>query len=100
MRRWLIEERSEFRSLMVKTMLDDGPESAKYAWTETSKSIDPLVAGEACRVHRCELPDGHPVRALGAMDDDLLLGADNVLRPAEVKVCPPRWATGAHINHV
>lgn len=67
---------------MVRTLLDDGPDSAKYGWAETSKSLDPLAAGEACRVRRFELPDSHPARWLGAMTDLLMLGADDVLQPA------------------
>ena len=67
---------------MVETLLDDGPESAQYAWAETSKRVDRLAAGEACRIHRYELPDGHPVRALGGMCDSLLLDRDDVLRLA------------------
>lgn len=83
MRRWLNEQRSEFRASMAQTLLDDGPQSAEDAWTELSKSIDPLIAGkEVVRVRRYELPDGHPARAAGHPCDVLVLGSDDVLRDA------------------
>jgi hypothetical protein len=34
------------------------------------------------RIHRWELPDDHPERAIGSLNDDLILGADDVLRSA------------------
>jgi hypothetical protein len=80
LRAFLLADAIEFRKLMVETFLDDGPASAQYAWTETSKRVDALAGGEACRVHRWQLPDGHPMRDVGSIHDDLVLGADDALR--------------------
>ena len=44
--------------------------------------IDQLANGEPVRLHRWELPDHHPERAFGSLQDDLILGADDLLRPA------------------
>jgi hypothetical protein len=84
LRRHLIELRSELRMLFTDTLLDgpDGAQWGEYAWTECSKGVDPLVAGEAVLVHRYELPDGHPQLMAGHPSDYLVLGADDVLRPA------------------
>jgi hypothetical protein len=83
LREFFLADAKEFRSLMTETLLDDGPESAQYAWTETSKRVDQLASGAECRIHRWQLPDHHPMRAVGSIHDDLVLGADDVLRPAE-----------------
>ena len=83
LREYLIAYRGELRTMFVDTMLGDGPESGKYAWTELSKGVDPLLAGEAVLVHRYELPEGHPLAMAGHPSDYLVLGADDVLRPDE-----------------
>ena len=79
MREYLLAEAVEFRRLMVETLLDD-PEWAKLAWFETSKAVDRLAGGGEHRIHRWQLPDGHPMRDVGSIHDDLVLGADEVLR--------------------
>ena len=78
----LLADAVEFRKLMTETLLDDGPKSAQYAWAETSKAVDRLASGGEHRVHRWQLPNGHPMRDVGSIHDDLVLGADDVLRPA------------------
>ena len=80
LRAYLLAEAVEFRKLMTETLLDDGPESAQYAWTETSKRVDALAGGREWRLHRWQLPDGHPMRGVGSIHDDLVLGRDDVLR--------------------
>ena len=49
---------------------------------ETSKAVDRLAGGGEHRIHRWQLPDGHPMRDVGSIHDDLVLGADDVLRLA------------------
>jgi hypothetical protein len=82
LRAYLIEQRSEFRNLMARTLFEDSAESAEYAFTECSKAVDPLIAGKACRVTRYELPFEHPQAPPhgGHPCDDLELGVDDVLR--------------------
>lgn len=80
-REYLLAAAKDFRSLMVETLLDD-PEWAKLAWFETSKAVYRLAGGGEHSFSRWQLPDGHPMRAVGAMYDTLMLGADDVLRPA------------------
>jgi hypothetical protein len=67
---------------MTETLLDDGPDSAEWAWTELSRLVDPLAGNAAVRVRRYELPDHHPARVAGHPCDVLVLGADDVLRTA------------------
>lgn len=78
LRGYLLEQARDFRRLMVDTLLDS-TEWAKYAWAECSKPVDALEAGKAIRISRYDLPDGHPMRPLGRITDNLVLGADNVL---------------------
>jgi hypothetical protein len=82
LRAHLLEERSEFRNLMARTLLEDSTDSAEFAYRECSKAVDPLIAGAAVRLHRYELPDGHRMGPPhgGHPCDSLELGADNVLR--------------------
>ncbi len=82
-RAYLIEQRSEFRNLMARTLLEDSANSAEFAFAECSKAVDPLIAGAAVRLRRYELPDGHPMGPPhgGHPCDTLELGADDVLRP-------------------
>lgn len=82
LREYLLADAKEFRQRMTETLLDHSAESAEYAWTETSKRVDQLAAGKACRIHRFELPFGHVMRDIGGMSDDLLLDQNDVLRPA------------------
>ena len=63
-------------------MLEHSAESAKTTWLELSKAVDPLIAGKAVRLRRYELPDDHPVRALGHPCDWLALDEHDVLRSA------------------
>ena len=46
---------------------------------ECSKPVHALANGEPCRIHRYELPEGHPARALGQVSDEMVLGSDDVL---------------------
>src|ERR1700754_4366577 len=80
LRGYLLADAKEFRQRMVETLLDDSAASAECAWRECSKRVDRLTGGQAVWIHRYELPDGHPLRALGEMTDGLVLGADDVLR--------------------
>ena len=59
----------------------DRREWAEHAWRECSKRVDQLASGGECRVRRWELPDGHPVRVGGSINDDLVLGADDTPLP-------------------
>jgi hypothetical protein len=83
LRGWLTEQRSEFRRLMAATLLEDSAESAEFAFRECAKGVDPLIAGEAVRLSRYELPVGHPQAPPhgGRPTDALELGADDVIRP-------------------
>ena len=81
LREYLLAEAMEFRRIYVETQLDD-PAWRDYVWTETSKAVDRLAGGGEHRIHRWQLPDGHPMRDVGSIHDDLVLGADDVLRLA------------------
>ena len=52
LREYLVAYRSELRTMFVNTMLGDGPEAGKYAWTELSEVVDPLIAGAAVPLRR------------------------------------------------
>ncbi|ARG54599.1 hypothetical protein PJK45_04830 [Mycobacterium kansasii] len=41
-----------------------------------------IESGGPVRIHRYDLPDDHPERCAGEPGDDLILGADDELRPA------------------
>jgi len=92
LRAYLLEETQAFRRLMVDTLLGDSIESAQIAWTECSKPVDALAAGEAVRIHRFALPPDHPLAPPhgGRPCDDLELGADNVLRAVTTKHVGPQ----------
>jgi hypothetical protein len=79
-RTYLLAEAQAFRRLMVDVLLGDGVESAQHAWTECSKPVDALAAGEV-RIARYQLTDEHPMRSLGRPTDDLVLDERDVLRP-------------------
>jgi hypothetical protein len=83
LRAYLLADAVEFRKLMTETLLDDGPEWAQYAWSETSKAADRLAGGGGHRIHRWQLPEDHPMRDVGSIQDDLVLDEHNVLRVAE-----------------
>jgi hypothetical protein len=44
-------------------------------------AVDALAAGGEWRLQRWHLPFDHPARAAGGLYDQLVLGADDVLRP-------------------
>lgn len=48
--------------------------------------IDDLAKGEPVRLYRWELPFDRPGRAVGGLQDDLILGDDDVPRPASATV--------------
>ena len=66
LRAHLLAEAVEFRRVYVETQLDD-PVWRDYVWRETSKRVDVLAAGGEYRIRRWELPDGHPMREIGAI---------------------------------
>ena len=45
-----------------------------------AKPVDQLAAGKPYTLHRWELPDGHPGRSVGSLDDMMALGADHLLQ--------------------
>jgi hypothetical protein len=83
LRAYLLADAVECRKLMTETLLEDGAESAQYAWAEASKAVDRLASGGEHRIHRWQLPDGHPMRGVGSIHDDLVLDEHDVLRVAE-----------------
>ena len=78
-RAYVLAEAREFRRQMVGSQLDDET-WRDYVWKETSKMVDRLEAGQACSMHRYELPDSHPMRSLAHPSDYLELGSDDVVR--------------------
>ena len=80
LRRCLLEEAKAFWDCVVSVHRD---ENSRLAWVaEGSGELDRLAAGGEWRLTRRDLPFGHPLRAAGGLDDELVLGADDVLRPA------------------
>ena len=52
--------------------------------TAYSVPVNALKSGQPWRLHRWELPFDHPEREdVGDLTDDLVLGTDDVLRPAD-----------------
>ena len=80
-RAYVLAGAREFRRQIVESQLDDET-WRDYVWKETSKAVDALASGQAYEIHRWQLPDDHPMRNLGHPSDYLVLGADDVLRPA------------------
>lgn len=58
------------------------PTPAEIAAWPLGAPVRDLAGGEAYRLHRRDLPDWHPARYSGDLGDALVLGADDVLRPA------------------
>ena len=52
------------------------------SYTFWADQVDQLASGGEFRLHRWELPADHPSRFEGSLQDDLILGVDDVLRPA------------------
>ncbi|GAF47376.1 hypothetical protein RW1_040_00380 [Rhodococcus wratislaviensis NBRC 100605] len=75
LREYLVQQATDFR--------DSYGHLDPQVHAELSKPVDALRSGEAFHLHRHSLPDDHPARAAGHPADDLVLGADDVLRPAE-----------------
>jgi hypothetical protein len=65
---------------MVDTMLGDSVESAQFAWDVLSPKVVALSSGQACPIHRFELPVDHPLSSRGDPSAYLVLGADDVVR--------------------
>ena len=83
LRAYLLEDARDFRRMIVGTQLDD-PAWRDYCWLECSKPVDQLAAGAEFRSPRWQLPDWHPMRAVGSSTPwDLMLRADNVLTEAD-----------------
>ena len=84
-RAWILGCRADFRALYTDVMLNDSAESAEFTWVELSKGVDPLEAGKEVGIHRYELQDDHQRAAPhgGHPSDNLLLGADDVIRECE-----------------
>jgi len=93
LRAWLLAEAVEFRTaLTTRTVVEPGgarivretEHSAVRAaiWRELSGPVEALSAGEACALHRYQLPDNHPAAQhyAGSPSDVLELGVDDVLR--------------------
>ena len=78
LRPYLLEEARAFWDLVVGMHRD---ESTRPAWVaQGSEALDQLAAGGEWRLERRDLPFGHPLRAAGGLDDELVLGADDTLR--------------------
>jgi hypothetical protein len=84
LRTYLHTEAKAFMHQMVNILLEDGPESAEYAYRQLSGRVDAIASGEEVWLHRYELPPGHALEAPqgGHPCDSLMLGSDNVLRPS------------------
>jgi hypothetical protein len=79
-RTYVLAQAEDFRRLMCSTLLDDSVESAQYAWDALSGKVIALSSGQACQIHRFELPLDHPLAHHWHPSDYLELGADNVVR--------------------
>ena len=66
LRAYLLEDARDFRRMIVGTQLDD-PAWRDYCWLECSKPVDQLAAGAEFRFPRWQLPDWHPMRAVGSI---------------------------------
>jgi hypothetical protein len=86
-RAYLLEEARDFLHLMCSTLLEDGPESAQYAYDQLSGRVEAIEAGRAVWLHRYELPDGHLMGAPhgGHPCDSLELDERDVLRQPRVQ---------------
>ena len=81
-RTYLLGEAKAFLNQMVSTLLEDGPESARYAHQQLSPRVHALETGQAVSFRRFELPPGHPMSApaAGRPCDMLKLDENNVIR--------------------
>ena len=73
LREYLLEEAVYFRNTCGRTPV---------LWDALTPSVDALVGGEAYSFYRWELPDDHPARRDGDLNDRLVLTEDDVLMPA------------------
>ena len=91
------DKSGRFCSLMVRTLLEDGKESGRYAFDALSPRVNALADGDEVRsIHGWELPPGHWARALG-LQSDWTLGADDVLRE-EISRAPSRPPRSGYEN--
>lgn len=96
-RAYLLGQERAFCSLMVRTLLEDGKESGRYAFDALSPRVNALADGDEVRsIHGWELPPGHWARALG-LQSDWTLGADDVLRE-EISRAPSRPPRSGYEN--
>lgn len=72
MRQYLFEDAVYFRSTC-------GKEPA--LWDALTPSVDELVGGEEHSLYRWELPDDHPLRHDGDLNDRLVLTGNDELVP-------------------
>ena len=81
-RAYLLEEARDFLHLMVSTLIEDGPESGRFAYDQLSPRVEKIASGAAVHLSRFELPEGHRMSAPGAGHpcDELLLDEHDVLR--------------------
>ena len=79
-RSYVLAQAQDFLHLMCNTLLDDSAESAEYAWNALSPKVKALSSGQACQIHRYELPVDHPLSGRGDPSAYLELGADDVVR--------------------
>jgi hypothetical protein len=98
LRRWLIAEERELLTDVLTPIgwergkpMENPPEPPNldavinepgtFAWVISSQ-LRTLLDGSEYRLYRRDLYEGHPARRQGDLGDALILGADNVLRPA------------------
>jgi hypothetical protein len=81
-RAYVLADAKEFLALMVDTLLEDGPESGRYAHSQLAPRVQKLASGQACAIRRYELPDSHPLCSRGHPLDYRESGADDVVRVA------------------
>ena len=81
-RKHLIEEWHEVYALMVRTMLEDGTESGRYAHDALHGRLRALETGQRVEFGQCDLPPGHPLEAplAGRPTDRLVIDERDVVR--------------------
>ena len=79
-RTYVLEEAIEFRALMAKTL--DGytiGDTGESVFDHLSGLVNMLLDGDDVEIHRWELPDDHPARLRGRINDRVVLGSDDVV---------------------
>ena len=82
----LLAEAIELRDTAGYTRVRQGDQIVRgghsVSYPFWSAMVDELAAGLEFHMSRWELPDGHPERFVGDLQDRLVLGVDNTLRLA------------------